>query len=393
MGDLGIESFDLKLLGVDIGGTFIRSAVVGLNHAAAAGIGSGGDGSGSSGSGSDGGGNGNSGSGSDGGGSGSGRLAAASSFTRQTPAGSWAPSSSESTFSSVLLGQAQQSRPEGALELVEAISQIADSYSQELGAAFDAVGVGCAGFVENGGVVQHSPNIASLENFPLQLRLEERLGCVTRVENDAAAAAWAEAKLGVGAGAGNLVFLSFGTGIGGALVTDGKLHRGAHGFGAEPGHMTVVADGIPCPCGRRGCWERYASGTALGRYARQAVGSDSTSAILKFAGGSAAAVEGEHVTAALAQADSTAQAVMEQLCDWIAVGLNNVVVLTNPELVILGGGLSDIGNRFLAAVRRFYEKRYQAHETRPQFRIELATYGDNSGSVGAALLAADALLV
>ncbi len=290
-----------------------------------------------------------------------------------------------------VLSQTQQLRPRGAQELVEAISQIADDQASGLGITLDAVGVGCAGFVQMDGVVMHSPNIASINNFPLRQKLEEKLTCPIAVENDAAAAAWAEAKLGVGAQASNVVFLGFGTGIGGALVIDGRLCRGVHGFGTEPGHMTVEPTGPACQCGRKGCWELFASGTALGRYAQEAVGSDSSSAILELAGGNVEAIRGEHVTAALAKGDPTAQAVFDRLYDWIAVGLNNIVTLVDPELVILGGGLSDMGDDFLAGVRSSYRRLYTSHDVRQKLRIELASYGENSGAVGAALLAGELL--
>ncbi len=299
-----------------------------------------------------------------------------------------------------ILEQTQQRRAEKADDIVADIVQTIRQFAQKLNLtpsidapSFDAVGVGCAGFVQLDGVVMHSPNILSFKDYPLQQELDSRLAgsqltSRAKVENDAAAAAWAEAKLGVGAGHDSLAFIGFGTGIGGALVIDGQLCRGTHGFGTEPGHMTADINGPPCPCGRIGCWERLASGTALGEYARQAVRANPDSAILSLAGGQVDAIEGEHVSAALQQNDPCAQAVLEQLCDWIAVGLNNVVVLVDPELVVLGGGLSDIGHQFLDCVRRCYDKRYPGNDTRRKLKFELASYGDNAGAVGAALLAA-----
>lgn len=294
-----------------------------------------------------------------------------------------------------ILDQTQQRRAEEADGIVADIVSTTQQFAQRLGldSGFDAVGVGCAGFVQLDGVVMHSPNILSFKDYPLRQELNSRfadhqLACAVKVENDAAAAAWAEATLGAGVGFDSLAFIGFGTGIGGALVIDGKLCRGTHGFGTEPGHMTADINGPPCPCGRVGCWERLASGTALGIYARQAVRDNPNSAILSLAGGEVAAIEGEHVTAALQQDDPCARDVLEQLCDWIAVGLNNVVTLVDPELVVLGGGLSDIGEQFLDCVRRCYAKRYPGNDTRRKLTFELASYGDNAGAVGAALLAA-----
>lgn len=293
-----------------------------------------------------------------------------------------------------ILEQKQQLRAETADDIVEDIVETTHQFAKKLERDFDAVGVGCAGFIQLDGVVMHSPNILSFDNYPLQEMLNNKLvskyelASTAKVENDAAAAAWAEAKLGVGAGFDSLAFIGFGTGIGGALVIDGRLCRGTHGFGTEPGHMTADIDGPPCPCGRVGCWERLASGTALGEYARQAVRDNPNSAILSLAGGQIDDIEGEHVSAALQQNDRCAHAVLERLCDWIAVGLNNVVTLVDPELVVLGGGLSDIGRQFLECVRASYYKRYPGNDIRRHLSFELASYGDNAGAVGAALLAA-----
>ena len=256
------------------------------------------------------------------------------------------------------------------------------------------MGVGCAGFVTHDGVVVQSPNIDSLRNFPLRKMLEERLGCPVVVENDAAAAAWAEAKAGSGKGISSMAFAGFGTGIGGALVIDGKLVRGAHGFGSEPGHLTIMPDGLECPCGRRGCWELYASGSALGRYAREAAERGEAPELIALAG--SAQITGEHVAMLLAdtrtQPNNTARTLLNRLSDWIAIGLNTLVVLTDPELVVLGGGLSEMGETFLNAVKAAYTRRYTAQDARPNLALALARHTETAGSIGAALLAKETCL-
>ncbi len=311
-------------------------------------------------------------------------------------------------------------RPESNEGLLEALAEIVSEHQPE------AVGVGCAGFVTHEGVVVQSPNIASLVNFPLRSALEEKLRCPVVVENDAAAAAWAEAKAGAGRGVSNIAFVGFGTGIGGALVIDGKLVRGVHGFGSEPGHLTVVPDGLECPCGRRGCWELYASGSALGRYARDAAERGDAPELIALAGAelialadaelidrqtaSAAAassqITGEHVALLLAStsladtslagtspstSNNIAHALLSELCDWIAVGLNTLVVLTDPEMVVLGGGLSEMGKVFLRSVEEAYSRRYAPRDTRPSLSFALAEHTETAGAVGAALLGAQAL--
>ena len=273
-------------------------------------------------------------------------------------------------------------RPQSNEGLIDAIEQIANEHQPE------AVGVGCAGFVTHDGVVVQSPNIDSLTDFPLRQELQDILGCPVVVENDAAAAAWAEAKAGAGKSISNMAFVGFGTGIGGALVIDGKLVRGVHGFGSEPGHLTVVPDGLECPCGRRGCWELYASGSALGRYAREAAERGEAPELVALAGSTQ--ITGEHIAMLLAETQnqpSIAQNILNQLSDWIAIGLNTLIVLTDPELIVLGGGLSEMGQPFLDSVKAAHTRRYTTKDTRPNQSLTLAHHTETAGSIGAALLA------
>ena len=286
-------------------------------------------------------------------------------------------------------------RPQSNEGLIDAIQAIASEHQPE------AVGVGCAGFVTHDGVVVQSPNIDSLRNYPLRQVLEEKLGCSVIVENDAAAAAWAEAKAGAGKGVSNMAFVGFGTGIGGALVIDGKLVRGAHGFGSEPGHLTVMPDGLECPCGRKGCWELYASGSALGRYAREAAEKGEAPELIALAGETE--ITGEHVAILLAEShpdtpassnseshppeSNIAHTLLSQLSDWIAIGLNTLIVLTDPELVVLGGGLSEMGQPFLNSVKAAHTRHYTTQDTRPNLSLTLAHHTETAGSIGASLLA------
>lgn len=274
-------------------------------------------------------------------------------------------------------------RPQSNEGLIDVIEEIANEHQPK------AVGVGCAGFVTHDGVVVQSPNIDSLSNYPLRQVLEEKLGCPVVVENDAAAAAWAEAKAGAGKGISNMAFVGFGTGIGGALVIDGKLVRGVHGFGSEPGHLTVMPDGLKCPCGRRGCWELYASGSALGRYAREAAERGDAPELIALAGETE--ITGEHVAMLLAdtqsQPNNIAHTLLNQLSDWIAIGLNTLIVLTDPEQVVLGGGLSEMGDVFLNSIKTIYTRSYTTKDTRPHLSFALAHHTETAGAVGAALLA------
>ncbi len=152
-----------------------------------------------------------------------------------------------------------------------------------------------------------------------------------------------------------MVLVTLGTGIGGGLIVGDELVRGAAGFAGEPGHMVVDPNGPPCPCGRRGCWERYASGSGLGRLGREAAEAGRAGAVVALAGGDPEAVRGEHVTAAAAGGDPEALAVMADFAWWVALGMANLVNLLDPEVVIIGGGLAEAGELLLGPTRAAFE--------------------------------------
>ncbi|MEO7556034.1 MAG: ROK family protein, partial [Acidimicrobiales bacterium] len=155
--------------------------------------------------------------------------------------------------------------PQGSEPLLDAIAELVGRFPGATG-----VGVGIPGLVDRAGVVQVAPNLRGVSELAVAARLRDRLGVPVTVDNDATCATWAEARVGAAAGASDVVLVTLGTGIGAGLVAGGALQRGANGFAGEAGHMIVDPDGPPCPCGRRGCWERYASGNGLGRFAREA---------------------------------------------------------------------------------------------------------------------------
>lgn len=253
-----------------------------------------------------------------------------------------------------------------------------------------AIGLGCAGVVDRAGVVRTSPNIAMLNHYPLRELVAAATGLAVAVDNDATAAAWAEASV-PGHWADDLALVTFGTGIGGGFVLDGRLYRGASGFAGEIGHMTVVAGGILCVCGRRGCWERYASGSALGHQARDAVAAGRAPTVLAAAGGEAQAVRGEHVLRLAAEGDPVAEGLVAEHARWIALGLDSLANLLDPSVFVLGGGVSEAGETFRAAVEAAYRAAVVDREARSPAEIRLSYYGDRAGAVGAGLIALDRL--
>jgi glucokinase len=208
------------------------------------------------------------------------------------------------------------------------------------------------------------------------------------VDNDATCAAMAEWQLGAARGARDAVLITQGTGIGAGIVMGGVLQRGAHGFAGEPGHAVVDAHGIPCPCGRRGCWERYASGAALARMAREAAEAGQLAAVTARLGDDVEAVRGEHVRDAAREGDAEAVAVIDTFAWWTALGLVNVVNVLDPALVVLGGGLAEMADVLLAPVRRHAVELLYSSDVRSMPAIVGAELGERAGAIGAALLAA-----
>jgi glucokinase len=188
-----------------------------------------------------------------------------------------------------------------------------------------------------------------------------------------------------------MVLVTLGTGIGGGIVAGGELQHGAAGFAGEPGHMVVDPHGPPCPCGRRGCWERYASGSGLGRLARDAAYAGQAEVVLALAGGDPEDVRGEHVTTAAADGDAEAIAVLRDFAWWVALGVSNLENLLDPEVVVIGGGLAEAGELLLGPTRDAYATLVLGYEYRPPVRIVGAELGAEAGAIGAGLLALDAI--
>ena len=254
-----------------------------------------------------------------------------------------------------------------------------------------AIGLAAAGFVSpDRRSVLFAPNIAWRE-YPLAERIEGLLDLDVPVvvENDANAAGWAEFRFGAAREATDMLMLTVGTGLGGAIVVDRELVRGKWGVAAEVGHMRVVPGGHYCGCGHEGCWEQYASGTALVRDARQAAIAQPERAtrLLELAGGEPSGIEGPHVTQAAQEGDGLAVELLATLGRWIGEGSASVAALLDPELIVIGGGVGAAGDLLLLPVRKAYEAQLSALGHRPVAQIELAEHGNEAGIIGAADLA------
>ncbi|MDP6783016.1 MAG: ROK family protein [Dehalococcoidia bacterium] len=218
----------------------------------------------------------------------------------------------------------------------------------------DVVGAGiaCAGLVDvDKGVVVTSPNLLGWDRVPLRGRIEAALGLNTFLANDANAAALGEHRFGAGQGSSSLVFVTVSTGIGGGLVLGGRLYTGAWGTAGEVGHMTVEASGPQCACGQQGCLEVLASGTAMAREARRRLEAGGTSRLLELSGGHPEAVTAELIGRAAREGDGLAREVAERAATYLGIGLGSLVNLLNPEVIVVGGGVSRMGEMLLAPAR------------------------------------------
>jgi len=248
------------------------------------------------------------------------------------------------------------------------------------------VGVAAAGFVSpNRDGMVFAPNIA-WRDYPLRDRLAQGIDVPIVIENDANAAGWAEFRFGAGRSARSMVMLTLGTGLGGALVLDDRLIRGAFGAAAELGHMRVVPHGHYCGCGHEGCWEMYASGRALTRAARMALVTDEdrSGRLKELAAADGTRVKGQHVTQAAAEGDPLARELVTELGHWLGAGIADLAAVLDPELFVIGGGVADTGDLVLEAARAGFRKELSARGYRPEATILLAELGSDAGIVGAA---------
>jgi glucokinase len=236
--------------------------------------------------------------------------------------------------------------------------------------------------------VLFAPNLAWRDE-PLRDHLEKRIGLPVIIENDANAAAWGEFTFGAGEDVEDSLLVTIGTGVGGGIVLNGELHRGAFGVAAEIGHMQVVPNGRICGCGNRGCWEQYASGSALVRDARDQAreGSLIARTLLDRAGGQVEGITGPLITEAAQEGDSFAREQLATLGRWIGEGIASLTAILDPAVVVIGGGVSEAGDLLLDPIRSHFRANLTGRNYRPQLEIRAAVLGNTAGMIGAADLA------
>ena len=252
----------------------------------------------------------------------------------------------------------QQQHPNEPEAIISIVVKLARTLIRETTESIKTIGVGCAGHVLPTGVIKSSPNLPNFIDFPLKQILEEEIQTQVLVENDANCSAWAEYQIGAGIGIENLLVISFGTGIGAGLILGGSIFRGSYGLAGEVGHMTLEENGRPCPCGNYGCWEQYSSGAELSNLISR------------------------NETHAVPYED-----ILTEFGEKVAVGFRNLSHILDPEMIIVTGGITSIGDPLLDAIQQAYYKRVGHRDNGKLTQIRLGMFGNEAGALGAALMA------
>ena len=252
----------------------------------------------------------------------------------------------------------QQQHPNEPEAIISIVVKLARTLIRETTESIKTIGVGCAGHVLPTGVIKSSPNLPNFIDIPLKQILEEEIQTQVLVENDANCSAWAEYQIGAGVGIENLLVISFGTGIGAGLILGGSIFRGSYGLAGEVGHMTLEENGRPCPCGNYGCWEQYSSGAELSNLISR------------------------NETYAVPYEDT-----LTEFGEKVAVGFRNLSHVLDPEMIIVTGGITSIGDPLLDAIQQAYYKRVGHRDNGKLTQIRLGMFGNEAGALGAALMA------
>jgi glucokinase len=282
----------------------------------------------------------------------------------------------------------RRSRPTPASGQERIFAAVLDVAHGLLNEGVSAIGVGAAGIVSGLATVRYSPNLP-YRDLDVGGRLRAITGLPVVVDNDANVAAWGEHRAGAGRGVDDMLLVTVGTGIGGGIVSGGRLFRGANGFAAEIGHIIVEPGGPTCGCGVRGCWEQMASGAAIERQGIRAARDDAGSLLRSLAGGDPDRVTGPIVTEAARRGDQLAANVLADVGQRLGEGIGGLVNVLDPRVVVVGGGAVAAGDALLGPAREALRGTVEAGAYRPDVPLVAAELGNDAGCVGAALLALD----
>lgn len=275
------------------------------------------------------------------------------------------------------------SRPEEIENAVVAMIERLSDGPEEIAGA----GVAAAGFIDAAqSTVYYAPNI-NWRHEPFREKLEKRIDLPVLIENDANAAGWAEFRYGAGRLVSDMVILTIGTGVGGAIVSNDRLFRGGFGAGAEIGHMRVVPGGLPCGCGAHGCIEQYGSGRALQRMANELADAGGIGQSLADVRTRTGELTGGDISGLIMAGDPGALAALRQLGDWLGQACASLGAVLDPQLFVFGGGVAQAGELLLEPIRQAYLENLPARGYHPEPEFRIAELVNDAGVVGAADLA------
>lgn len=286
-------------------------------------------------------------------------------------------------------GKVKTNSPRPAEEIFDDIAKACFMAVDDAGLTMDdiaSVGIGTPGSVnQDDGTIEFSNNLG-FHNVPAKKMLEERLQKPCAFENDANAAALGEAYAGAGKGKKNLIAVTLGTGVGSGIILDGKVFSGSNFAGGEIGHTVIMVDGIECNCGRSGCWEKYASANALVEQTKKKMFEDKESLMWAEVDGKIDEVNGATAFKAMYKGDKSATEVVDTYIRYVAIGITNIVNIFQPDVICIGGGICNEGDRLLNPIREFVAKERYSKYAKKQTRICKAELGNDAGIIGAALV-------
>ncbi len=279
--------------------------------------------------------------------------------------------------------------PRPAGEIIDDMATAAETAIESAGlkrSDIDSMGVGSPGAIDPvNGIVCFSNNL-EFYNVPMAEMLKERMGVDFYIENDANAAAYGEFIAGAGRGTNDFIAITLGTGVGGGIIINGKIYAGSNYAGAELGHVVIAMDGEMCNCGRQGCWEAYASATALIRQTKQAMIKYPKTVMWEMCGNDINKVSGITAFNAMRAGDDAGRRVVDKYIEYVAIGISNNINTFQPDVLCVGGGISKEGDTLIEPIKAYVNGENFARNVTKKTEIKVAALGNDAGIIGAAYL-------
>lgn len=295
----------------------------------------------------------------------------------------------DDNYNIVATSKVKTNLPRPAEEVIDDMVKAANIAIESAGlkvSDIDSMGVGSPGAIDPvHGVVCYANNLG-FNNVPMAKMLKVRMGVDFYIENDANAAAYGEYIAGAGRGTNDFIAITLGTGVGGGVIIDGKIYSGSNYAGAELGHTVIAMGGEMCSCGRQGCWEAYASATALIRQTKQAMIKYPKSVMWELCEGDINKVDGRTAFDAMRKGDVAGKMVVDKYVEYIAVGVSNNINIFQPDVLCIGGGISKEGDNLIKPIKAFLEGENYARNIEKNTEVKVAELGNDAGIIGAAYL-------